>query len=213
MTGELDYLRGLLEGIEDRSRAQGCAWVNNARPGLTNEQIAALMAPTGLRLPPEAELLFSWHDGVDANPSQHARRILPPFEFYPLAERVQWYLDSWLPRVAEIADSAELARDDYWPAHFFPILDTGDRFNAAAVMVRCTSPDQSGPRDVLWSRPILLSGIESVREAPRQNSLISLFELWIGWLDDDSVLWNRDRAAWVVDDSARHRHTWAEAFG
>jgi len=213
VTAELEYFRGLLDGIGDRARAQGCAWLGSARPGLTNEQIAAVMAPTGWRLPPEAELLFTWHDGVDDNRSPHARRFLPPFEFFPLAERVHWYLNDWLPRVAEIADSAEMAREDYWPAPYFPILDTGDRFNAAAVMVRCTSPDQEGPRDRLRSRPVLLSGIESAADAPRQNSLISLFELWIGWLDDGSARWNQDRTAWDVDDSARHRHTWAAAFG
>lgn len=213
MTDELGYLRGLLSSIEDRARTQGCAWLGSVRPGLTTEQIAAAMAPTGLRLPPEAELLFSWYDGVDDNPSPHARRFLPPFEFFPLEERIHWYLNDWLPRVAEIADSAEEPREDYWPAHYFPILDTGDRFNAAAVMVRCTSPDQSGPRDLLWSRPVLLSGIESAADAPRQKSMISLLETWIGWLDDGTVRWDRARATWDVRDGARHRHTWASAFG
>jgi cell wall assembly regulator SMI1 len=211
---ELDYFQALLDRLERYGQERRAPWARSLRPGLASAQIAAAMEATGLRLPPEAELLFSWHDGVDPNASPHARRILPPFEFFPLEERVQWYLKEWLPRINTIADSAELGRDEYWPPHWFPILDTGDRFNAAAVMVSCRpagAADDQSDRHMLGSRPVLLSGIEGAGDAPRQVSLISLFETWLAWIHDDSVRW--DDQAWVVNEAARHRHSWAMCFG
>jgi hypothetical protein len=212
MTGDLDYLRGVLGGIEKRAQAIGCGWVTHARPGPSPEQIGETMAPTGLRLPPEAELLFSWHDGVEDDRTPHARRFLPPFEFFPLSERVDWYLKHWRPRVQEIAAGTFPDSEDYWPRRYFPILDTGDRFNAAAVMVRCSTADDPGRRDVLRSMPVLLSGEEAFDEASQHQSLISLLETWVGWIDDGTVRWDREQSIWQVQDSARHRSTWASAF-
>ena len=65
-------------------------------PGLAGEEMDALTAPLGLRLPTEARLWWGWHDGVAASQVryEHEREAAPGWPYFPLEESIarcrQW---------------------------------------------------------------------------------------------------------------------------
>lgn len=63
---------------------------SSLRPGLRDEEMDALTAPLGLRLPREARRWWGWHDGASAQPGFEPEVIGPPsMSFFPLADAVE----------------------------------------------------------------------------------------------------------------------------
>jgi hypothetical protein len=64
----------LLERLDRTLRDVGASIVERWEPGLTREQMDALTEPHSFRLPDEAALWWSWHNGAggaDLMPSRH----------------------------------------------------------------------------------------------------------------------------------------------
>ena len=55
--------------MRDRWREDGAPTADALRPGLGDTEMDELTAPLGLRLPPEARTLWSWHDGAEPGPN------------------------------------------------------------------------------------------------------------------------------------------------
>jgi hypothetical protein len=80
---------GLLAQLEDCWRACGAPVADALRPGLTDDEMDALTAPLGIRLPAEARRWWGWHDGANAKPGYEAPLLGPQRPLYPLARAVQ----------------------------------------------------------------------------------------------------------------------------
>jgi cell wall assembly regulator SMI1 len=65
-----------LDRLERVWRRLDSPLVDLLRPGLSDEQIDELMAPTGLTLPDELRLWWGWHDGAPTTSDQEEGRGL-----------------------------------------------------------------------------------------------------------------------------------------
>jgi hypothetical protein len=66
----------LLERLDRTLRGVGAAIVDHWEPGLTRAQMDALTEPHGFRLPDEAALWWSWHNGSSTSELMPTRRML-----------------------------------------------------------------------------------------------------------------------------------------
>jgi hypothetical protein len=74
----LAYLdTNLLERFEAALRATGAAIVSVWEPGLSDDEIGAIMSSVGIDLPDEARLWWRWHNGVAANSKPSAQELVP----------------------------------------------------------------------------------------------------------------------------------------
>ena len=81
--------RHLLGELEVRWRAQEAPILERLTPGLSVEEIDAVTAPLGVRLPAEARLWWQWHNGVPgAKGSLRVLRTIggPYYEYIPIEE-------------------------------------------------------------------------------------------------------------------------------
>jgi hypothetical protein len=211
-TQQSEYLARRLHELEDLARQQGALWPGAARPGLTPEAVSSIVQEIGLEPGPCLLALFQWHDGIRDGDASPALRLLPSFSFPSLSECVTLYEDVWRPRVREIAGPDH--EETYWPRRWFPVFDTGERFEAQFVMLGLVetrfAPDGWREGHLEETR---LSGNAPAASASRLRSLIALIELWLAWIADGSVSWDAARNRWSVHEEARHRSTWAAGFG
>lgn len=91
---QVETLKADLHWLDGWIGASYPALAGVLRPGLTDEQIDALMRGTGLRLPSELRVLYRWHDGSSDTSSV-------PFLFY----------HRWL----SLAESKRRRRGGWWP--------------------------------------------------------------------------------------------------
>lgn len=114
---------GLLRELEDCWRDQDLPLVQRLQPGLSHEQIDALTAPLGLRLPTEALLWWTWRDGAVAEDLAIERELGPGFEFLPLAQAVEQCVFQ-RKLAAEFGESPADA-EFWWHTSWFPITHRG----------------------------------------------------------------------------------------
>jgi cell wall assembly regulator SMI1 len=178
----------LLAHFESMWADQGAPIAAALAPGLSDAEIDGLMAPTGLTLPAEARALFRWHDGAIRRPGPDDDRRLWGFgqwEFFPLAELVDYRQGMWMDTQEELSDDADEASP--WADDWFPVLrgsgwadlliDCTDDHSVA--LVRGTAPFEPG-RALMSSLPALL-------------------ETWLEFFQDGRIRWDAASQSWISD--------------
>ena len=178
----------LLAQFESLWVAQGAPIAAALAPGLGDDEIDALIEPTGLSLPPEARELFRWHDGAVRRPGPDDGSRLWGFgqwEFFPLAELVDYRQGMWMDTQEEMSDDAD--EPSPWKDSWFPLLrgsgwadvliDCGEAHEVA--LVRGTAPFE--PR------------------RPRLSSLPNMLEIWLTFFQDGRIRWDTSSQAWTRD--------------
>ena len=104
----------LLDEFERQLRLHQAPALDHAQPGLTSEQMHALVEPLGLRLPVEAVVWWGWRNGTGPQP-----RFLLPYRAWLSLEEAVW-------RAADFREQfdGELLPDDsgpVWPDWWLPI--------------------------------------------------------------------------------------------
>lgn len=176
----------VLADFEERLRAFGVPAVDAARPGLSREAMEAIARPAGLRLPHEAVVWWSWHDGVARNVGAAAREIGPRRHWLPLREALD-------ERARALELMAEVWPDDpaearvRWSPTWLPIV------TFEALVVIDTGVDAQAPC------PVRVHWWDERPAGPHLSSLRNLVELWIEAIDSGG--WRYDRAGdhWVID--------------
>jgi hypothetical protein len=169
--------RKLLDEFEARLRALGAGIVDGWAPGLTDDQIDALVRPIGIDLPEEARVWWRWHNGVQPGSNCETWDIMPDRSLSTLeesldlyVERRDWARDAGFPEILLSPDSA------------FPI-----------ILFQC-----AGERHA----PVPVYVLEDwAAEAPRLAlpSIGELVRTWISYIDlglattDADGSWRRDR--------------------
>jgi hypothetical protein len=185
-------MRNVLERLERHLVDQQAPAAALLRPGLSDEAIDELIAPTGLDLPEEARELFRWHDGTRGDiRDQRDRSIAGGWQFHPLQDQVA-RLHEWRAGVQEAADEEgwELV---YKPV-YFPLLQ-GVNWGSL-VMIRCGHRTRSFPNPVIYAEQFAPSSELAITHF----SLYSLFETWLLWLDAGHVWWDHTKGSWQKDD-------------
>jgi hypothetical protein len=124
----MSELRGLLDELEHRLRAFGAPIVEAFRPGVSADEVRAVLAAEGLSAPDDVVVWWGWHDGaalhdappVHSGPSVYLRSentLVEDWHVLSLREAVRTH--RWFR-----AD-AEKTPPDLLPAGWFPILVTG----------------------------------------------------------------------------------------
>ena len=131
--------RQLLGELEARWHAEGAPITERLTPGLSDEEIDAITAPLGIRLPAEARLWWQWHNGVPASAvTLRAERTIggPYYEYIPLEEAAADYRQV-RKIAAEVVRDMDQDVDDFWHPSWWPISsDLGGAWIACPVRCR-----------------------------------------------------------------------------
>lgn len=124
----------LLTALEEEWRRQGAPIADLLAPGLTDQDIDALVDPVGLRLPQELRVWWRWHDGLAHVPDAWPEGSIGPGDWHPMSlrEAVDRYRE-------ELPDRPDPAGDLYWRATWFPFAIMSN--DVLFVDTAATSPD------------------------------------------------------------------------
>ena len=178
----------LCEDLLQRWRDQGAVVVDCLRPGLSDDEIDACTAELGFRLPAEARVWWSWHDGADTHgePGGRAFQIGPGHSFLSLAEAMHGaYM--WR-RVYDDSDPP------IWQPSWLPITSS-----QREVVIDCgVGTAEAVPVYSVFSQAF------SDYDPPSAGSMGELVEIWIDAID--SGAWSYDKAAqrWGADGDRLH---------
>lgn len=111
----IDVTEGL-EALEERWRPHGGREGMRLRPGLTDAELDAVVAPIGYRLDDEQRAWWRWADGTEgtATDSVDAGQVFPGTCLMPLGAAVRAY------RRWSAYNTPELK---LWPAHWLPLTN------------------------------------------------------------------------------------------
>jgi hypothetical protein len=168
--------------------AQGAPIADQLADGLTDQEIDALMAPLGLRLPAEARMWWGWHDGVPWRPSGGVtpeRALGHGLQYLPLRDAVDQYL-----KEREVFSEVTGDPEPYRPASLFPIT-----WRAGPIMCDCSVPEGE-------PTPIYFSGSHDARpedfERPAARSFGEMVTWWIEAIEDGVWRWDSGLEAWAI---------------
>jgi cell wall assembly regulator SMI1 len=186
--------RHLLDELEGRWRAQRAPILDHLTPGLGDEQIIAIAAAAGVRLPTEARLWWEWHNGVPSSRgSKQARRAIggPDYEYIPLEEAAEEY--SKLREMARNATAGtDLDPDDFWHPAWWPISS-----DAKGAWIACEC-------DVAENAPTPIRAIHFADSTQFEPPVLGSFGELIQHLIDAI-----DRGVWFYDSAAGR---WEQRF-
>ena len=179
----------LLEELEDRWRAVRLPVLDTLRPGLSREQMDAVVGPLGLELPPEAQVWWGWHDGAaEARVLARERFVKPGVEFLSLSELADWYTSSR----AFLDEDLEEGADYLWPANYFCLL----RQDSGNVTFDCT--DSGSRYSPLYFNDFYDTVPERDYVTPVARSVGEMVTWWIEAWDDGA--WGHDpETGWTID--------------
>jgi cell wall assembly regulator SMI1 len=137
----MERMSTALRRFEEALQAAGHPLRGLLRPGLSADTIEELVAPTGLQLPDEAAVLWSWRDGIDSTtntwPAGPAwgERLPGGARLLPLAEALRVW--------EENRDNMDWpARTDLSP-HWLPLATFG---SPGLLWLDCTAaPGEASP--------------------------------------------------------------------
>jgi len=200
-----------LERIEIQWSRQDVPIARHLSPGLTNQQIDEIMAPTGIRLNEVHRALFRWHDGAMSNDPDLSRdsrdtALFGMLQFRSLAGMVEYWQGPWVQQGLDFARDItdELGPHGPWGPNWFPLLyDAEER---SPIVTRSTQA-RWGDQETIWKSHLY----ESHDLVPRMVSLVALFQFLQVWLEHGYMRWDQDVMDWAYDDSidkATYRATW-----
>lgn len=192
---EVQAVRRALEGIEAAWRRQGAPIAAHLAPGLSDQEIDALLQPSGITLPETARELFRWHDGAGlGEPHPWYGRAVGAghWRFQPLHECLDYYVNEWLPAIAE-ACALQGERPAAWRG-WFPLFLCDEHGQAVAVFC----PEKAGTPHAVCAADVI-GGTPGT--ALTHLSLAALLETWRGWLDDEHIAWDALTGEWRHSDS------------
>lgn len=160
----------------------GAPVAEGLRPGLTEEEIDALTAPLGLRLPADARELFAWHDGGPL-PVDRDLSIGPPNILLPLSDQVA---NCWKERdFAEglVRDGTLESAEDEWGPSWFPVLSGS--VSRSLIVVDCDVEEGSAaPIGHLF---------KEVHHRPSPDLTFSdVVRFWVDCFDSGAYFWSAE---------------------
>lgn len=190
-----DRLLALLGRLQAAWARQGAPVHAGLRPGLSEERIDELMAPTGLQLPEELQTCWSWHNGSverDGPTPGYPHELGPGgWLFAPLETVLAWNarhrtwtepIDSTVPALAET----------YWHPTWFTFTTRIGKPNHILFVDTDVPPGGPSPVhyvDEMWEEPTVV----------RAASLTDVIALWVDLLEDGTVRWDPAQDYWDED--------------
>jgi cell wall assembly regulator SMI1 len=170
-----------LQRLEMLWAEQSAPIASHLRPGLSVEEMGAIVAPLGFGLPTEAQTWWGWHDGVEE--SEVGVIGGPHLRFISLKDAVAQYHSS--RALAEGAALGPGEADRIWHPSWFPISDTG---SGGVVACDCSvAPGSPTPiRMVHW-------GHKEDSDEPVADTFGEVVSWWIAAIE---------RGAWWYDAGA-----------
>ncbi len=177
----------LLRELEERWATRHVPLAGRLSPGLSASEIEALMAPLELRLPEEAFLWWSWHDGAPPGSlgQDQDRWLGPGMAYIPLAEAAARYRQrrELARRASETSEVDDWTADAWWHPTWFPLIgyDVG-------IACDCSVPAgwPTPIRAVDWHGFERIDDLATVRAA----SLGEMVNWWIEAIDTGA--WSYD---------------------
>lgn len=175
----------LLEQLAERWRALRAPIANSLRPGLSDDEMDALVAPVGVRLPTEARVWWGWHDGTETDLLSHAigHDTLP----LQLAQAVEQYSELLEAASDVTADDESSDPGDFWGREWFPFAVPRRAHLACDCSVAEGAPTPIRHVDFYFP---------AESRVPVSPSLGAVVSLWIDAIDSEAWTYDHDRPGW-----------------
>jgi hypothetical protein len=185
-------LRGLLERLEEHWRLVGAPIVDCLRPGLAEEEIDALTAPLGLRLPGDVRELFAWHDGAPPAVDRELS-IGPANSLLSLSDQVAtcWRERAYAEELAR-AGSLDSAEQE-WGRSWFPVL--GGSGSRSLIVVDCAVEEGS-------PAPVGHLDKEVVHRPSAVLTFSDVVRFWVECFDSGAYSWSPEHEQFLPHWSA-----------
>jgi cell wall assembly regulator SMI1 len=178
--------------LERRWRAQGAPLLPLLRRGLDDEEIDAVTARVGIRLPREPRIWWGWHDGTEAGQRSLEERYQGPgLPLLTLAESVVVYQQQ--SELAGWAGSAEQAEEPsrWWHPQWFPVTEA-TAGGVVAVDCGVGLREPCPIRMVSW-------GTNEESDVPVARSFGEMVTWWIEAFDTGAWSYDATRERWQYD--------------
>ena len=166
----------LLNRLEAAWRAQGAEIAGVLAPGLSNAEIDAIVAPTGLDLPDEARAWWGWHDGVSVS-TPRGWEIGPDIGIYSLRQAV-----------AELQQPLGGGGEEA-PVTWLPLAQAP----GGPICVDCSEPQSATVHRIDVEHGFF----------PGAGSMAEMVQVWLDMYDSGAWRWSRDDGRWGQDVSLR----------
>lgn len=190
----------MMDELWEALRSVGAPVVDHARPGLTEEQVHQLMAPTYLHPPQEVVVWWTYHNGTDLSAGPK-RYISPSKDLISLEEalslRESMELVNW--RMARQSRLDDVPWDDMWRDGWLPLI-VRDR-----PMIVCDCSREYRRTTPLRRSEIGDLAAEQTYEV-RAPSIGTMVQLWIGAIRDGLWTINPETGSWQRDWDAMSLH-------
>lgn len=180
MNMKVTRLTPLLHELEAVMTALGAPFAAHARPGLGDDEIDALLEPTGLVAPTELREWWRWHHGA-------ATSVLAPIDGHEIGPGV-WGLMSIPEAIQDRAEWLEDAVDLDWQPTWLPFAFAEPDHQRLVARIEDSTADEVciGAWWVFDVPP----------EGPVAGSLVEVVETWLCDLREGHVVWNG--VGWVA---------------
>lgn len=181
----------LLEELKARWRAQHAPLVQFLRPGLADEELDAITASLGLRVPAEARVWWRWHDGVEPERRPFERQMAGTgWKFFSLHTAVAQAVEQ-RDRATEIADATGVEADPVlWRWAWLPLADD---YHGGVIAVDGTAPADQTPTPIYYSEPEM--GAKDAQ--PGSQTFGEMVQWWIDAFDDGVFGYDAQRGRWI----------------
>lgn len=178
----------LLEQLAERWRTLRAPIANSLRSGLSDDEMDALVAPLGVRLPTEARVWWGWHDGTEIDLLSHGiGNYIVPLQ---LAHAVEKYRELLQVAADVTADDETYEPHDFWRREWFPFAMPRRADLACDCSVAEGAPTPI--RHVEFELP-------AESQEPVAPSLGAVVSLWIEAIDSGAWTYNHNRPpGWVT---------------
>lgn len=189
----------LLESLADRWQGAGLPILERLLPGLTDDEIDAVVGPLGLDLPAEARTWWGWHNGA-AKPKTYAKErfVSPGLEFLSLSEAVDVYRED-----RSIFEDFDDGPDYWWPPSQL-VLFSRDQ---GTVTFDCDATNRT--RSPLYFSDHFARSPEKDFSVPVARSFGEMVTWWIEAWDEGLYAYDAEEDRFSVDldrlDRARER--------
>jgi cell wall assembly regulator SMI1 len=173
-------MRELLPELEAQWVRLGAAIAQRLRPGLSVEQLDAIEAELGFRVPHELRELWAWHDGSEIVGTPDCTIGPGGFHFLTSTQTLQEYRFN-----REVHPKGQYADEDpemYWHEGWLPFMVQ----DAQRVYIDCLRGDPD--RDVSPVREVTKTWEDY--DVDRATSLAGAISLWTWLLASDYYTWN-----------------------
>jgi len=180
-------LTELLHELDELLEELGAPFLSHALPGIGDDEIDALLAPSGIVAPTELREWWRWHHGARADSPLTDHHTVGPGSWSPMdIPEALWDREDWIETLGPY---------DGWPPGWLPFA--GAMFDQGRLVARL----EESTRDQVCVGWWYVFDVPP--DEPVANSIAEVVENFISILREGQIVWRKEGAGYWEEGSRR----------